>query len=102
MWYVCTILMWILEIPRQAVLKEAMRKHPGVGFPMERIVPEGGLSIGDRFIPAGTIVGVSPPVVHHNRQIYGRDADDFRPERWLEASEEQLRAMDRNFLTVND
>ncbi|KAL2065505.1 hypothetical protein VTL71DRAFT_3175 [Oculimacula yallundae] len=82
----------------QAVLKEAMRMHPGVGFPLERHVPKGGAHLCGNFIPAGTIVGMVPPVIHENRDIFGADADIFRPERWIEATPEQLKSMDRTML----
>lgn len=77
-----------------------MRLHPGVALILERIVPEGGMSVNNYYIPAGTNVGVNPAVIHHDKTIYGVDADDFRPERWLEAGEDQIKAMDRNLLTV--
>lgn len=37
----------------QAVIKEALRIHPAVGLPLERVVPEGGATIGGRFFPEG-------------------------------------------------
>lgn len=37
----------------QAVLKEALRMHPATGLPLERVVPEGGATICDRFFPEG-------------------------------------------------
>jgi cytochrome P450 len=91
----------MLTQPRQACIKEAMRLHPGVGFPLERIVPQEGLTVGDVCIPAGTVVGMNAWVIHHNKTIYGHDADDFRPERWIEAEPEQLRMMDKCFLSVS-
>ncbi|KIX10083.1 uncharacterized protein Z518_01164 [Rhinocladiella mackenziei CBS 650.93] len=83
----------------QACIKEALRMHPAVGLLLERHVPKGGVTLGDHFLPEGTIVGVNPWVAARNRQVYGEDADNFRPERWLEASPEQLAAMDRASLT---
>ena len=44
---------------------------------------------------AGVAVGLkaeiaaNPYVIHRNEEIYGEDADTWRPERWLEAGEEQ-------------
>jgi cytochrome P450 len=86
---------------RQAVLKEALRIHPGVAFPLERHVPPEGAVICDTEIPGGTRIGINPAVIHMDRRVYGDDADQFRPERWLEASPEQLKLMDRSFLTVS-
>jgi cytochrome P450 len=66
-----------------AVCKEAMRIHPSIGMSMPRHVPEGGLEIADSFFPAGTRVGISPAVIHFDKTIFGEDAEDFVPERWL-------------------
>jgi cytochrome P450 len=40
----------------QAVIKEAMRVHPVVGLPLERVVPAGGAKISDEFFPEGVSV----------------------------------------------
>ena len=37
----------------QAVIKEALRMHPATGLPLERVVPEGGVTISGVFFPAG-------------------------------------------------
>ncbi|EGP91637.1 putative P450 monooxygenase [Zymoseptoria tritici IPO323] len=83
----------------QAVMKEALRLHPAVGQLLERRVPKGGADIGGAWLPEGTIVGMNPWVSARDGSVYGLDHDDFRPERWLEASETQLRLMDRNDLS---
>ncbi|KAE9376326.1 cytochrome P450 [Stipitochalara longipes BDJ] len=83
----------------QVVMKEAMRLHPGVSYPLERLVPEGGADLCGQKLREGTIIGINPVVVHQNREIFGGDAAQFRPERWLEASEEQVKLMDRTLLT---
>uniref|UniRef100_A0A8H7KBQ6 Cytochrome P450 n=1 Tax=Bionectria ochroleuca TaxID=29856 RepID=A0A8H7KBQ6_BIOOC len=82
----------------QLCLKEAMRMHPGVQYPLERVVPRGGATINGHFLPEGTIVGVNAAVIHRDRQIFGQDADEFRPERWL-CDEEKAKVMDRHLLT---
>lgn len=66
-----------------AVCKEAMRIHPSIGMSMPRHVPEGGREIAGYFFPAGTRVGISPAVIHFDKTIFGEDARDFVPERWL-------------------
>jgi hypothetical protein len=85
----------------QAILKEAMRYHPSVSFLLERVVPKGGTIISGRGIPEGTIVGINAWVIHRDKKIFGEDADKFRPERWLEADEEKLKAMERTFFAVS-
>ena len=82
-------------------MKEALRLHPGVGYPLERFVPEGGATLCGTNFTAGTIVSMSAPVLHHDRSVYGQDADSFRPERWMEATPEQLKLMDRSFFAVS-
>jgi cytochrome P450 len=81
-------------------MKESMRMHPAVGFPLERYVPPEGVEISTLKIPGGTTISMSAPVVHMDRRIFGADADRFRAERWLEASSEQLKLMERSFLAV--
>lgn len=67
-----------------AVIKESMRMHPAVGMLLERVVPEGGLTLSDgRTIPAGTIVGLNPWVIGHTCDVFGEDLESFKPERWL-------------------
>lgn len=72
----------------QACLKEAMRMHPAVGLALERIVPAEGCDIDGYHIPPGTVIGANPWVVARDKDVYGEDADIFRPERWLEVWEQ--------------
>jgi cytochrome P450 len=76
-----------------AVIQESFRLHPAVGMTQEKVVPAHGIEIAGRYIPGGTIVGCNPWVVQRRPEIYGDDVDTFRPERWLEASAEQLKDM---------
>ncbi|KAI5810819.1 pisatin demethylase [Pyronema omphalodes] len=82
----------------EAVIMEAMRLHPVTGTILERVVPKGGREICGRFFKEGTIVGVSPWVVQRDREIYGEDAEEWRPERWTEAGEKERKRMDGAFL----
>ncbi|KAI1079575.1 cytochrome P450 [Whalleya microplaca] len=72
----------------QAVLYEALRLFPAVGGLLDRDVPPGGMTIDRHFIPAGTVVGTSAWVMHRIPEIWGSDAEEFRPERWLEKENE--------------
>jgi cytochrome P450 len=47
-----------------------------------------------------TYVGVNAWVTNHNKNVYGADAEEFRPERWIHGTPEQLSAMERSFMTV--
>ncbi|KIY01189.1 uncharacterized protein Z520_02741 [Fonsecaea multimorphosa CBS 102226] len=83
-----------------AVIKEALRLHTPVGLMLERVVPNGGATICGHFFPAGTIVGCNPAVIHRDKRVYGRRyaVDEYRPERWLEADEEEKAEMERCFM----
>lgn len=77
-----------------AVIKESMRVYSTPNWPMERKVPAGGAMICGKFFAEGTSVGCLPSAVHFNPGTFGEDAETFRPERWLEADEDELRAME--------
>ncbi|KAF1991912.1 cytochrome P450 [Aulographum hederae CBS 113979] len=64
--------------------KEAMRLFPSVAFAMPRVVPRGGALVSGSFISGGYVVGMNAAVVHLDKDVFGEDADIFRPERWLE------------------
>lgn len=82
----------------QAVLKETNRILPGFGSDLKRVVPEGGLVLAGQFIPAGNVVSINPHVANANRDVFGLDAGEFRPERWL-SHDENVAQMDQYFLT---
>ncbi|KAB8071226.1 cytochrome P450 [Aspergillus leporis] len=70
----------------QAVLKETLRLHSTARM--------AGLKPKNR-LPAGTNAGCYRYTAHRCEHVYGADADRFRPERWIDASEKQLIAMER-------
>ncbi|EPE36267.1 Cytochrome P450 [Glarea lozoyensis ATCC 20868] len=73
----------------QAVIKEALRKHPAVGLPMQRVVPNASpITVAGHTIPPGSSVGINAWVAHQNTSVFGPDASEFRPERWLEYEEQ--------------
>lgn len=86
-----------------AVMKEALRMHAAVGLPLWRVVPQGGVEICDRFFPEGTIIGLNGWCAHYNEEVFGPDASQFRPERWIDAEKEggeRLKSMDAYYLPV--
>ena len=70
----------------QACIKEALRIFGPVPMGLPRVAPPGGLTIGDRTFPAGTILSINPWVMHHSTEIWGPDAKEFNPDRWLSES----------------
>lgn len=82
-----------------AVINEALRCHPAVGLTLERIVPPAGVTLAGHFIPGGSIAGVSPWVIHQDVEVYGSDAAEFRPERWIEATPERRTKMNTCLLS---
>ncbi|ROW09024.1 hypothetical protein VMCG_02856 [Cytospora schulzeri] len=68
----------------QACIKEALRVFCPASMGLSRVAGKGGVTIGDRTFPEGTTLSVSIWVIHHSKEIWGPDASEFRPERWLE------------------
>jgi cytochrome P450 len=63
-----------------AVIREAMRCYPPAWAIGRRVVED--LEAGGHRIPAGSVVVVSPWLLHHDPRWW-REPDAFRPERWL-------------------
>ena len=78
----------------QACLKEAMRVRPAVGLNITRLVPPEGAELDGHRFPGGVAIAANGWVLHRDREVFGADADDFRPGRWLE-DEERARRMER-------
>lgn len=91
------------KIPnRSAVINEALRIHPSTGTIFERLVPSGGVELHGVYIPEGTVIGINAWVINRDKEIFGEDADRFRPERWIDVPPEKEQIMRRNMLTVRE
>ncbi|EEY14690.1 benzoate 4-monooxygenase cytochrome P450 [Verticillium alfalfae VaMs.102] len=77
----------------QATIREGLRVFPPVTGLMSVAVPRGGDVMHGMSIPEGTQIGWSAFGVLRSKAVFGPDADTFRPERWLEAGDEELKAM---------
>jgi cytochrome P450 len=83
------------ELPYlQAIIKEGLRIFPPVVGLMSKEVPPGGDVINNKFVPGGTKIGFGALGIFRNQDMWGQDADQFRPERWIECSPEKLKEMD--------
>lgn len=73
-----------------ACINEALRLHSTSSLGLPRIVPPGGLTIVDQFIPEGTVVSVPSYSIHRDKAIWGEDVEAFRPERWFERNQADI------------
>ncbi|KAK4102058.1 cytochrome P450 [Parathielavia hyrcaniae] len=71
------------------VIKEALRLFSPIGTNSrtsnkETVLPRGGGKDGSQpiLVPKGTPVRWSSHVLQRSKEVYGPDADEFRPERW--------------------
>ncbi|EAW12175.1 cytochrome P450 [Aspergillus clavatus NRRL 1] len=71
----------------QAVIEEGLRFWPPIGLLASKLVPNGGATINGFFMPEGSNIGVSIMGIQRSKDIFGEDADEFRPERWLNIGE---------------
>ena len=82
----------------QACLKESLRVFGPVPMGLPRLAPKGGLTIGDTHFAEGTILSINPWVMHHSTEIWGPDAKEFNPDRWLTGN---TAGLDRYFMPVS-
>lgn len=66
----------------RAVLAESMRLHPPAWTVGRQ--PLQDFAAGGYRIRAGSIVLLSPWIIHHDARWWGGDVDAFRPERWMQ------------------
>ncbi|KAK8019144.1 cytochrome P450 [Apiospora arundinis] len=73
----------------QMAIKEALRLNPPVALNARQavrdtVLPRGGGADGKEpvFVPKGTNVRYQPWCMQRRKDLYGEDAEEFRPERW--------------------
>ncbi|KAL4874950.1 cytochrome P450 [Aspergillus karnatakaensis] len=89
-----------------AVIRESLRKHFAFIGMMERETPAGGVQLPDgRQLPEGVVIGMHGDLIGNDQGIFGDDADEFNPLRWLARPDEpeheyqeRLRAMNAHDL----
>lgn len=79
-----------------AVVQEGLRLCDPVTHRIGRQFPEKTLNCKGYIIPAGSIVGMTALLTHHNKTIFP-DPQAFRPERWLENGKK----LERYLVTFN-
>jgi benzoate 4-monooxygenase len=76
------------------VIDEAMRHHctSGIGLPRQ-IPPESpGVTIRGHYFPPGTVLSVPTYTIHHSKEIWGDDAEEYNPDRWANVTTRQKNA----------
>jgi len=76
----------------QYVINETMRIHSTSSLGLPRLVPDATpenpnpkpVEILGYSFPPGTVLSVPAYTIHHSKEIWGPDADEFVPERWEE------------------
>ena len=73
------------ELPYlRAVIKEATRMLPSIVYQLLRYAPQ-NFHVRGYYIPPNTPVGMSAVSQNRDKDIWGEDANDFNPERWLQS-----------------
>jgi hypothetical protein len=70
-------------------INESLRLHSTSGSGLPRAVPPGGLMVGGRMCPEGSIVSVPTYTIHRDPEVWGPDVDVYRPERWFEENKKE-------------
>jgi cytochrome P450 len=63
------------------IMHETLRLYPTVPLTMRQALRD--TRIGDQFIPKGTDIIVSIWYINRSTEIWGADASEFKPERWV-------------------
>ncbi|KAI9594790.1 cytochrome P450 [Syncephalis fuscata] len=80
-----------------AVLMESMRLRP-MPSGTQRLFPPGGAVVCGIYFPEGFTISPALWAIHKNPNVYGDNADEFYPERWLIDDQVKLKQMRKQFL----
>eukprot|EP01018_Ginkgo_biloba_P017167 Gb_41653 [translate_table: standard] len=64
------------------IIHETLRLYPPIALLMRRTYKQ--MKLGDLILPAGMEVVLPIATVHHDEELWGKDANDFNPERFSE------------------
>lgn len=74
-------------------IDEGMRLHSTSAIGLPRIVTsEAGVDFDDAHFPSGTVLSVPSYTIHHLEEIWGKDVEEFKPDRWLSLNNRQKTA----------
>lgn len=73
-----------------ACVRETLRLNPPAPNIFPRYVSEPGMDLYGKFAPGGTEISGNPWIMQRDKKLYGEDAEEFWPERWLDAEKAKL------------
>ncbi|KAI5917039.1 cytochrome P450 [Camillea tinctor] len=74
-----------------ACMRESIRVARAVPGRLPRLVPKGmSLVIDGKVVPPGTVVGMSAYTMHTSEELWGPDAREFNPGRWIQDNAKTL------------
>jgi len=74
----------------QNVINETLRIHSTSSLGLPRVVPPGpGITLFGHHFPPYTVLSVPAYTIHHSKEIWGSNADEFVPDRWDHLTERQ-------------
>jgi cytochrome P450 len=90
-----------------AVVKETMRLNPAFQGQFSRVAPEGGCGgevgglevLPGVVVPGGVWLSINTYVSQRDKLVFGEDAEEFKPERWLPIGGDRYHAMSK-YLSV--
>lgn len=80
-----------------ACVRETLRMCPPAPNIFPRYVSEPGLDLYGKMAPAGTEISANPWVIQRDPIIFGKDAEEFNPDRWMDA--ERTKLMNKYMMT---
>ncbi|PGH14326.1 hypothetical protein AJ79_03148 [Helicocarpus griseus UAMH5409] len=78
-----------------AVCSEVLRFYAPVPLTIRQAVRD--TMVLDTFIPKGTAFSISPAATNHNPELWGPDAGEFNPERWMGPGRANTGGADSNY-----
>ncbi|KAL2864829.1 cytochrome P450 [Aspergillus lucknowensis] len=78
-------------------VRETLRMCPPAPSIFPRYISEPGLDLYGKIAPAGTEISGNPWIMHRDKKVFGKDADEFNPDRWMDP--EQAKLMNKYLFT---
>jgi len=88
-----------------ACIKEGTRLVPSILWQLPRECPREGITIAGHFIPPKTILSMSAIAQNRCKEVFGEDANEWRPERFIAGDGgmpvEYVRNIEKHIVTVS-